>query len=554
MTLVHRRLCAEGMASHYVCVFLLLIAQRAADKIPCESTDSLLLVSRHDSGTKVIVTDDKGRVVSAVTVEGHLLPADCEQKESCRNLTVLDRSQAYQYVVLIPGASSVLLLDIRLTGQVFSINDYYRRDVAGCDEVGAHMLRNSVFVSCLRAAWNRLSFMLFHLNASDFKSSTLSAPVSDFPYVQDQISNFIRVTLGSTPDAEQIYFQTGPYLYYCTPLSYTCYTDPVALPDCPRLYRLVYPGGNTIMLYCEEAFVVYVDIQEWAVLNVTSIVDYGQPYLCADRNVRLALFKGSSNYVQYGTWSQGSSNRNVTLRGHNFDSGACVQANHTTFFVYVDKLDGVYVTDVVNQSSHLLVEGECLTNSSFNRLRTLFEDQLLINEMGCGRVELFAFTQNTIKTFEVGHMETITELVLKPLTDGNCSIDQGLSTEPVDSESKLLKIAVPSVVIAILVIAILVSSITGFRLCHKNWKQQPPFPVQEETEMTDFSRREDHPEEGEEEERLDLRDTIYLPPIQETNGETNSNSGQGPLPTYFSLSLVMRQQHRCQSIWHPRGR
>ena len=399
--------------------------------IPCKSS-LLLLVSRHQNGTDIAITDGKGQVTN-VNVKGHFLPADCEQKESCRDLTVLNRL-SHQYVAFVPGISSVLILDIRLVGQIVSINDVYRKDLpasAGCSEIGIFVLRESVFVSCLNSAEGYLAFMLLRLNASNIEGSTISAPVTTFFGVQDQIiSNFVTVAFGSNPDAQQIYFQTGPNLYYCTPLSHSCNLDPIAiLPNCPRPYRLAYPSGNTMMLYCEEAFVVYVDIQEGAVLNVSSNAKFGRPYVCTDRNVRLrrlvVVFKADSNYVQYGIWSQGGGVKNVTLRGQNFDMGVCVIANERTLFIYVDKVDGVYATDLVSETTRLLVDGVCLSNSSFHPL-SIVEDHLVVQGAGCGHVSLFDLnTRNVTRIFEVEYSaEAATELVLTAQGDANCSVGQ----------------------------------------------------------------------------------------------------------------------------------
>lgn len=409
-------------------------------------------------------------MIADINVEGHVLPSDCEQKEFYRDLTVLNRSQGHQYVAFVPGISSVLILDVRLIGKILSVNDYYRKDVpgsAGCSEVGVFTLRESVFVSCLNAAEGYLEFMLLKLNASDIKGSTISAPVTKFFYdVQDQISNFVTVKVGSNPDAQQIYFQTGPYLYYCTPLSYSCNSDPIAiLPNCPYPYRLEYPSGNTMMLYCKDAFVVYVDIQEAAVLNVSSNVEFGRPYVCADRNVRLVVFKSSSNYVQYGVWSQGGGVKNVTLRGQYFESGVCVQANERTLFVYVDKVDGVYVTDVVSETARLLVDRGCLSNSSFHPL-SIVEDHLVVKEAGCGQVSLFDLRLNVTRILEVEYSaETTIELVLTAQGDADCSV-----TEPEYQGGRRLPSTVSWVGILIgagVLVVIVVALIIIFFFCSK---------------------------------------------------------------------------------------
>ena len=348
--------------------------------------DEFLVTAENKSaGVQVsIFTKDGGggshQTLTTELISDRFLSSECGPKNlRCQDLLVISsqlNATTTQYILFIPLVDGLLLLDLRYNGtQRLSFSSYHIINIQniGCSPTSSFNVLRSTYTVCLGIRTQYLTVLKVLVNTTSIRESRISGPLIRFHGLEDppRVSNFLYVPLQRL-SIYHIYFATARYLYALDPRSYLA-REIGELASCNSVTLLANAGDETLIAYCSDDSAIYFDINSEEAGDPVPYSQRGQPFICPNPDVRLAVYPAS--YIQYGLRSRDTRD-NINIPGLEFDSGVCFGTQNTTLFAYVDREDGVYVLELPTFSLKQLSSQDCL-NGQCDPL-SLFDNRYIV--------------------------------------------------------------------------------------------------------------------------------------------------------------------------------
>ena len=349
---------------------------------PSCNEEYLIAVENKTNGIAVNVVSKHHRGVLEYREFSHYLSSQCgEHNFRCQDLLVVSSASTAEknkHIVFVPLLDGIFLLEVSYNGK---ITDHYNLRINACSPTAVFKILERIIVVCLNQATGYLTTMRINLDAASIRSSTVSAPqinhfsgltnsphLSDFKYINSDNSDI--------PNFQWILFATSNYVYSLSPLSndFRAFSDD--LGNCSIPESIVYIPDDVLLVYCRDS-AVYFSLAYENVINRTHYSEHGQPFLCPNPDVRIAVF-ASASYIQYRVLSY-NSRENFNIHDMKFDSGVCIGSKTHTLFAYNDVEGGVYVLDTATSNLAHLSSKACL-NSHCEPLMVFQNRYIVIRE------------------------------------------------------------------------------------------------------------------------------------------------------------------------------
>ena len=334
---------------------------------PSCNDEYLITVENTTEGIIVNVLNKRNSVLQYQKFEGRYLSSECgEHFFRCKDLfvtsstsTVKNKTILY-HIVFVPLHDGILLLKYLYNGASLSKTDDYFLEISiGCSPTFISEISGNIFAVCLNQEKRNATVLRVYLDSTSIEHSRVSSPLitsngltnlSDFKYINSDDSN---------PNDQQIVFASSNYIHSFAPLSYLSYPLGI-LGYCSIPGSLAYAPDDVLLVYCHDGSAVYFSLSHEHAINQTQYSEHGQPFLCPNPDVQIAVF-ASASYVQYTVWSN-NSRENFNVHDMKFDSGVCVGSIKHTLFAYNDKDKGVYVLDTATSNLARLSSKACLNS------------------------------------------------------------------------------------------------------------------------------------------------------------------------------------------------
>ena len=332
--------------------------------------DEFLVTAENKSaGVQVsIFTKDGGggshQTLTTELISDRFLSSECGPKNlRCQDLLVISsqlNATTTKYILFIPLVDGLLLLDLRYNGtQRLSFSSYHIINIQniGCSPTSSFNILRSTYTVCLGIRTQYLTVLEVLVNTTSIRESRISVPLIRFHGLEDppRVSNFLYVPLQRL-GIYHIYFATARYLYALDPRSYLA-REIGELASCNSVTLLAYAGDETLIAYCSDDSAIYFDINSEEAGDPVPYSQRGQPFICPNPDVRLAVYPAS--YIQYGLRSR-DNRENINIPGLEFDSGVCFGTQNKTLFAYIDRKDGVYILELSTSNFTQLSSKSCL--------------------------------------------------------------------------------------------------------------------------------------------------------------------------------------------------
>ena len=354
---------------------------------PTCNDEYLIAVENATEGIIVNVLNKRNSVVQYQKFEGRYLSSQCgDHSFRCKDLLVVSSSSTVmnktiiQHIVFIPLLDGVLLLEYSYNGvSLSSTDDYFIEISIGCSPTAIFEIFGNIYAVCLSQEAKSLTVLRVYLDSSSISDSRVGPPLIDFNGLANppRLSDFKFVDLSNDdPNFQWIIFASSNYLFSFIPLSYSNqylgFLDNCSLPE-----SLVYVPDDVVLIYCQDDSAIYFNLLYGQTINQTQYSEHGQPFLCPDPDVHIAVF-ASASYIQYSRWSD-NSRENFNIYDIKFDSGVCFSFNEDTLFAYNDKEKGVYILDT-NTSNLQHVSSKACLNSQCEPLMDFQNRYIVIRE------------------------------------------------------------------------------------------------------------------------------------------------------------------------------
>ena len=289
------------------------------------------------------------------------------------SLTVSVEHPTISVVVLpLSKAFGLLLID---GGGI--INNIHILDLSNhdCSPTSVYHIKNSYYAICLNSVTNIVRLLELRLNTTHIDRSYVSD--LEHPRINsvENMTNSIYIDLPSQ-SGSLIYFATGYEIFYFEPLDYLYgeldINNGLEENDC-FVTAIDYIGGWEMIVYCNNDQAIYIDLNREFIFEIVDYVSGGQPYVCPNPDVYLAVF-AEAGYVQYAFRSTQQA-KNFEIFSDEFDNGICVGSIDTTLFVFTDRERGTQLLNASGNSIRSLSDTTC-TNYPCQPL-VLLEDQYL---------------------------------------------------------------------------------------------------------------------------------------------------------------------------------
>ena len=351
---------------------------------PSCNDEYLITVENTTEGIIVNVLNKRNSVLQYQKFEGRYLSSECgEHYFRCKDLFVMTSTSTVKnktilyHIVFVPLHDGILLLKYLYNGASLSKTDDYFLEISiGCSPTFISEISGNIFAVCLNQEKRNATVLRVYLNSTSIEHSRVSSPLiisngltnlSDFKYINSDDSH---------PNDQQIVFASSNYIHSFAPLSYLSYPLGI-LGNCSVPGSLAYAPDDVLLVYCHDDSAVYFSLSHEHAINQTQYSEHGQPFLCPNPDVRIAVF-ASASYVQYTVWSN-NSRENFNIHDMKFDSGVCVGSIKHTLFAYNDKDKGVYVLDTATSNLARLSSKACL-NSQCEPLLVFQNRYIVIRE------------------------------------------------------------------------------------------------------------------------------------------------------------------------------
>ena len=345
---------------------------------------------RNGSAGVDITISSGGGVVYNICLPDHRLPSECgKQNVYCRqNLVISVAPWSVRIFIPLSGAFGVVDITRNDTVSDFAVEHHVVSINRQCSPVTFFKMLHSVFAVCL-------NFQTDYFNILSINVDTLQVQYV-FPQPQYQISlqtplqisNFIvrDIPDSSAPSDQVLYLTSGSYLYRILPLTTT--SDEIGtLPDCTIPYILMHSeDGSTLLASCGDTM-VYFDLQEWQILNITTVTANGYQYICQGANARLIALPLMNQTVELNiNWWDSEAISSLLLNTDFPYLGVCFGHGSQISFAFVNET-GVFLSNISHAGIRTasLYVSQCTGNQQYDRLEVFFEEYLLVHQECMGR-------------------------------------------------------------------------------------------------------------------------------------------------------------------------
>ena len=353
-----------GYKGPVLCEFSNLSSKLYMNPIANPVQDEHVITATNTSlGVKVTVLSRIRRRQQLVfTFENHSLSSGCGPKFwRCQNVLVKRYPILQQYVIFVPLDNAIGIMDFRYREEELLLHAYYVTPLSltevSCNPAGLFDILRSTYVVCLKSG--DLVVYEIVLNRTHITNTLRHRRTAVHLHDSSNLlSNIMFISLGNLFDQKHLFFTVGIDVYKITPHEYVIQmvgtlrdSGTISVPC-----TIAAAGGQTLIANCEQV-VIYFDLIYESWINRTTYSQRGQPFICPNPDVRLAIFPAS--YIQYGLWSR-NTRENINIPGLEFDSGVCFSTQNKTLFAYIDRKDGVYVLELLTSNFTQLSSKSCL--------------------------------------------------------------------------------------------------------------------------------------------------------------------------------------------------
>ena len=348
--------------------------------------------------------DDSGsEVITQLHLLGHQPPSNVECGEDlfrCKNYLTVKNPSFNSTIIFVPLHNALLLVKFVSNDSHLTLQQHHLINMTNfnCTPITSLEIVDSIYTVCLNLEQSYLSLFEIRLDMENLTRSVRVGPLarnyfhlsanaglSEFKYVEVQRFHFI-------------YFAYANYIFYFEPLNYLLDYAGALPQNCTSVHKLVYVNDDTLLSYCRSGATVSFDVafQYWTEYRPYSL--YGRPYRCQNinNNVQVTVFSESGHVHYSNTEARDHTMNKIELVGENFTVGECFGDGSGFYFVYVDRIEGIFILNLSTFNFTQLSSTSCSNTTTDDKCQHL---QVLNNRYLV--VQQFDGNQNTVTALNV---------------------------------------------------------------------------------------------------------------------------------------------------------